>query len=88
MTVIKRQLSRRLKEHQKAFFFGKKENSALSECTCLTNHLIGWDNSEITTILCLEAWHINSAHALLTRDDSGLLPNAYLHLVRKSAANY
>ena len=26
MTVIKRQLSRRLKEHQKAFFFGKKEN--------------------------------------------------------------
>ena len=49
MTVIKRQLSRRLKEHQKAFFFGKKENSALSERTCLTNHPIGWDNSEITT---------------------------------------
>ena len=44
----KRQLSRRLKEHQKVFFFGKKENSALSECTCLTNHPIGWDNSEIT----------------------------------------
>ena len=37
----KRQLSRRLKEHQKVFFF-------LSECTCLTNHAIGWDNSEIT----------------------------------------
>ena len=34
--------------------------------------------------LCLEAWHINSAHALKKkRDDGGLLPNAYLHLVRK-----
>ena len=44
----KRQLSRRLKEHQKVFFFGKKENSALTERTCLTNHPIGWDNSEIT----------------------------------------
>ena len=33
--------------------------------------------------LCLEAWHINSAHAPLNRDDGGLLPDAYLHLVRK-----
>ena len=31
----------------------------------------------------LEAWHINSAHAPLNRDDGGLLPHAYLHLVRK-----
>ncbi|CAN0493211.1 unnamed protein product, partial [Hapterophycus canaliculatus] len=37
----------RLKEHQKAVFFCKKENSALSEHTCLTNHTIGWDNSKI-----------------------------------------
>ena len=37
--------------------------------------------------LCLEAWHINSAHALLNRDDGGLLPDAYLHLVRKKTAN-
>ena len=37
--------------------------------------------------LCLEAWHINSAHAPLNRDDGGLLPDAYLHLVRKTAAN-
>ena len=37
--------------------------------------------------LCLEAWHINSAHAPLNRDDGGLLPDAYLHLVRKKAAN-
>ena len=57
---------------------------------CLTNHTIGWDNSKIITTnrryhqrLCLEAWHINSAHAPLNRDDGGLLPDAYLHLVRK-----
>ena len=29
----------------------------------------------------------NSAHAPLNRDDGGLLPVAYLHLVRKKAAN-
>ena len=86
----KRQFGTRLKEHQKAVFFCKKENSALSEHTCLTNHTIGWDNSKIITTnrryhqrLCLEAWHINSAHAPLNRDDGGLLPDAYLHLVRK-----
>ena len=51
---------------------------------------IGWDNSKIITTnrryhqrLCLDAWHINSAHAPLNRDDGGLLPDAYLHLVRK-----
>ena len=37
---------------------------------------------------CLEAWLINSALAPLNRDDGGLLPDAYLHLVRKKAANY
>ena len=86
----KRQFGTRLKEHQKAVFFCKKENSALSEHTCLTNHTIGWDNSKIITTnrryhqrLCLEAWHMNSAHALLNRDDGGLLPDAYSHLVRK-----
>ena len=63
-------------------------------CGLLTNHTIGWDNSKIITTnrryhqrLCLEAWHINSAHAPLNRDDGGLLPDAYLHLVRKKAAN-
>ena len=35
----------------------------------------------------LEAWQIYSAHAPLNRDDGGLLPDAYLHLVRKKAAN-
>ena len=30
---------------------------------------------------------INSARAPLNRDDGGLLPDAYLHLVRKKAAN-
>ena len=71
-----------LKEHQKAVFLCKKENSALWEHTCLTNHTIGWDNSKIITTnrryhqrLCLEAWHINSAHAPLNRDDGGLLPD-------------
>ena len=80
--------------YQKAVFFCKKENSALSEHTCLINHTVGWDNSKIITTnrryhqrLCLEAWHINSAHAPLNRDDGGLLPDAYLHLVRKKAAN-
>ena len=84
----------RLKEHQRAVFLCKKENSALSEHTCLTNHTIGWDNSKIITTnrryhqrLCLEAWHINSAHAPLNRDDGGLLLDTYLHLVRKKAAN-
>ena len=77
----KRQFGTRLKEHQKAVFFCKKENSALSERTCLTNHTIRWEKSKIITTnrrynqcLCLEAWHINSAHAPLNRDDGGLLP--------------
>ena len=45
----KRQFGTRLKEHQKAVFFCKKENSALSEHTCLTNHKIVWDKSKIIT---------------------------------------
>ena len=32
---------------------------------------------------CLETWHINSAHAPLNRDDGGLLPDAYLHLINR-----
>ena len=61
----KAQFGTRLKEHQKAVFFGKKENLALSGHTCLTNNTIGRDNSKIITTnrhyhqrLCLEAWHI------------------------------
>ena len=45
----KRQFGRCLKEHQKVVFFCKKENSALLEHTCLTNHTIGWDKSKIIT---------------------------------------
>ena len=45
----KRQFGTRLKEHQKAVFFCKKENSALSEHTCLTNHKIVKDKSKIIT---------------------------------------
>ena len=51
-----------------------EELQCLSEHTCLTNHAVGWDNSKIFTTnrryhqrLCLEAWHINSAHAPLNR---------------------
>ena len=39
----KRQFGTRLKEHQRAVSFCKKENSALSEHTYLTNHAISWD---------------------------------------------
>ena len=71
-------------------FFKKKENSTLFEHACVTNHEIAWENSKIITTnshyhqrRCLEAWHINSAHATLNRDDGGLLPEAYLHLVNR-----
>ena len=54
----------RLKEHQRVVSFCKKENSALSEHTCLISHTIGWDNSKIITTyrcyhqgLCFKAWH-------------------------------
>ena len=89
----KRHFGTRLKEHQRAVSFCKRKNSALSEHTCLINHTIGWDNSKIITSyrcyhqrLCLEAWHINSAHAQLNRDDGGLLPDVYLHLLRKKGS--
>ena len=81
------------KSIKKQSSFAKKENSALLEQTCLTNHTIGWDKSKIITTnrryhqrLWLEAWHVNSAHAPLNRDDGGLLPDAYLHLVRKKGS--
>ena len=58
----KRQFGTRFKEHQKAVFFCKKENLALSEHMCLTNHAIERDKSKIITTnwgyhqrLCLEA---------------------------------
>ena len=90
----KRQFGTRLKEHQKAVFFCKKENSALSEHACLTNHTIRLDSSKIITTnrryhqrLCLEAWHINSAHAPLNREDGGLLPDAFTPRQKKKTAN-
>ena len=70
--------------------FAKPKDPVRKEQRSLTNLTVGWDNSKIITTdrryhqrLCLEAWHINSAHAPLNRDDGGLLPDAYLHLVRK-----
>ena len=81
------------KSIKKQSSFAKKENSALLEQTCLTNHTIGWDKSKIITTnrcyhqrLWLEASHVNSTHAPLNRDDGGLLPDAYLHLVRKKGS--
>ena len=86
----KRQFGIRLKEHQKAVSLSKKDNSALSEHTYQTNQTIAWDNSKIITTnrryhkrRCLGAWHINSAHAPLNRDDGGFLPDAYLHLINR-----
>ena len=89
----KRQFSTRLKKHQKAVFFYKKIQLYRNTHAQLTIQLGGILQKIITTNrryhqrLCLEAWHINSAHAPLNRDDGGLLPDAYLHLVRKKAAN-
>ena len=69
-------------ELQRAFV--RDRHLSLSEHTCLTNHIIGWDKSKIITTnrryyqrLCLEAWQINSAHAPINRDDCSLLPEAY-----------
>ena len=80
----KRQFGTRLKEHQRAVFFCKKENSALLGHTCLTSHTIGWDNPKINTTN--RYYHINTAHAPLNRD-GGSFPDAYLHLVRKKVGN-
>ena len=78
------------KRAPKAVALSRKDNSALSEHTCQTNHTIAWNNSKIITTnqryhqrRCLEAWHINSTHAPLNRDDGGLLPDAYLHLINR-----
>ena len=43
----KRQIETRLKEHQKAVDFSRKDNSALSEHSCQTNNTIVWNNSKI-----------------------------------------
>ena len=37
---------------------------------------------------CLEAWHINSAHVPLNRDDGGLSQEAYLHLVKNRRCHH
>ena len=52
------QFGTRLKEHQKAVCFSKKENSALSEHTCLINHTIGWDKSKIITTNRYYHWRL------------------------------
>ena len=80
----KRHFRTRLKEHQRAVSFCEKENSALSEHTCLVNLITAYRCYHQR--LCLEAWHINSAQAPLNRDDGALLPDAYSHLVRKKGS--
>ena len=88
------QFGTHLKEHQKAVFFCKKETLALSEHTCPTNYTIEWDKSKIITTnqhcnqcLCLEAWHINSAHAPLNHDDAAYLLTPIYTQSEKRAAN-
>ena len=45
--------------------------------------IITTKNSRYHQKHCLEALYINSAHGQLNRDDGGLLPEAYLHLVNR-----
>ena len=59
--------------------------------TSLPNQPYSWNYSEIIATnrryhqrLRLEAWHINSAHVPLNRDDGGLLPGIYSHLINKN----
>ena len=92
--LTKHRFGTHLKEHQKAVFFCKKETLALSEHTCPTNYTIGWDKSKIITTnqhchqcLCLEAWHINSAHAPLNHDDATYLLTPIYTQSEKRAAN-
>ena len=66
----------------------------LLELVCLINHTVGWVKSKIIIVnrryhecLCLEAWHINSAHTALNCDDSGLLPDTYLISLESKVAN-
>ena len=61
------------KSIKKRSSFAKKKIQ-LCRSTCLTNHAIEWDKSKIIITnrryhqhLCLEAWHISSAHASLNR---------------------
>ena len=67
------------------------DNMKKYEIKCVTNHEIAKKtNSKIITTnpryhqrRCPEAWHIDSAHAPLNRNDGGLLPEAHLHLVNR-----
>ena len=71
----KRQFGTRLKEHQKTVPFQKR---IILLCrSTRAKQIIAWNNSKIIT------WHINSTHAPLNRDDGGLLPDAYLHLINR-----
>ena len=68
----------------------KKANSAMSEHKCLTNHTVGWDkytiiptNRHLPPAPLFGSLASQLRYAPLNRDDGGLLPDAYLHLVRK-----
>ena len=72
------------KSIKKRFSFSKKKIQLSSSHKCK----IIITNRYYHRRPCLEAWHINSVHdAPSNRDDGGLLPDAYLHLIRKRAAN-
>ena len=62
-------------------YFLKKQTNEKTTCSWFIT-----TNRRYQQRLFLEAWHIISAHAPLNRDDGSLLPDAYLHLVRKKTA--
>ena len=73
ISQTKRKFWTSLKEHQNSDFFSEKQNSALLEHACVTNHEIAYENSKIITTnpryhqrRCLVACHINSTHTLQT----------------------
>ena len=67
--------------------FEKLKNTRLAACVSQVSQHPACLDQAIQTLKqyhqrrCLEAWHVNSAHAPLNRDDGGLFSNAYLHLI-------
>ena len=77
--------------HEKALFLCKKENSVLSEHACqITMQLSGiiqklpppTGDTDNTFVWSLGT--VKSAHAPLNCDDGDLLPDTYLHLIKRN----
>ena len=76
------------KSVKKRSSFTKKGNSALTEHACLTNHTNGWDKLKVSPLIGVttNAFFGSLAYHLRPLDDDSLLPEAYLHLVRKKGS--